>query len=115
MTFFEYKVSAPGRPKVRKMTSSIKSHHLSLTIASHHLPSHCISQKLHAITTSDHRYLFTSTISQSLRMQFASKIVLALAVISNAMLAVALPGPLAQVLPSGGGDTSQPIASGEFE
>lgn len=48
-------------------------------------------------------------------MQFVSKIVLALAVISNAMLAVALPSPLAQVLPSGGGDTSQPIASGEFE
>lgn len=97
------------------MTSSIKSHRLSLTIASHHLPSHRMSQNLHAITSSENRYFFTSTISQSLRMQFVSKVVLALAVISNAMLAVALPSPLAQVLPSGGGDTSQPIPDGEFE
>ncbi|KAJ0117374.1 hypothetical protein J7T55_003788 [Diaporthe amygdali] len=40
---------------------------------------------------------------QAFRMQFVSKIVLALTVISNAMLAVALPNPAAQVLPVGDG------------
>lgn len=85
------------------MTSSITAYHASLTIDSHHPSSHHINQRLHTITSSKTKELSISTSYQSLRMQFVSKVVLALAVISNAIFAAALP----QVLPSGDGPSPE--------
>lgn len=59
------------------------------------------NQPAAAATSSKTRTKFWKVYSP-LKMQFASKIVLAFAVIGNAMFAVALPSPVAQVLPSTG-------------
>lgn len=81
----------------RKAASS----HLSLAIASHHLQTHLISQQVQLRHPQNHRQN-PEKVSSPLKMQFVSKVVLAFALIGNAMIAVALPSPVAQVLPSTG-------------
>lgn len=47
-------------------------------------------------------------------MQFVSKVVLAFALIGNAMIAVALPSPVAQVLPSTGNPSPEQDLRGPY-